>query len=462
MTIEGEIHWCEGLFLQPHHLQYMQRQILGKFTRERRTRWSYPYGVAEARLSDDQLENMRVSFDRLRVIMPSGVEVNVPDNATVPSLDIKEAFASTGAALTVSLGVPLWSASHGNVIDGGTEQGWRAKRMYCVDELERVDENTGDNPQPILVRQINARLLLDSDDRSDLEVLPLLRIVRAAGEELGLPRRDPQYIPPCLVITGSPALAELVRDMTNQVMASRNELVVQINRGGFSVEAMRGVQFEQMLRLRTLNRFSARLGGLMQAPHSLAPFEMYLELRQLLAELAALRPERDQFETVAYDHDNPAVAFKEVCAKIRGLLKGAVAARFLKTAFAAVPEQNILAANLTDEMLVSANQYFLAIKTKQDPSELAKLVLDRDRFKLMPQSLASQRVFGIQLAQELYPPIELPAQVGLHYFRLIPGESARLWDRVQQDKSLAVRWPGLESSDYEITLYMTIPSTDAT
>lgn len=461
MTIKGEIHWCEGLFLQPHHLQSMQRQILEKFTREHRLRWNYPYGVIEARISDDQLENMRVSFDRLRVIMPSGVEVNVPDNATLPSLDIKEAFASSGAPLTVSLGVPLWSPSRANVIEKGTDQDWRAKRMYHVTEIEKADENTGENPQPILVRQINARLLLDSDDRSDLEVLPLLRIVHAVGEDVGIPRRDTEYIPPCLVINGSPVLAELLRDITNQVIASRNELVVQINRGGFSVDTMRGVQFEQMLRLRTLNRFSARLGTLIQVPGGVMPFEMYLELKQMLAELAALRPDRDQFETADYNHDNPAIAFKEICTKIRGLLKGVVPARFLKAAFTLDTEQNILVANLTDEALSLPNEYFLAIKTNQDPSELAKMVLDRDKFKLMPESLAKQRVFGIQLKQELYPPVELPAQVGLHYFRVVRGESARLWDRVKQDKVLAVRWPGIESSDYEITLYMTVPGTEA-
>ena len=88
MTIKGQVHWAEGLFLQPHHLQAMQRYILENFTRERRLYWSYPYGVIEAKVSDDQLENMRVSFDRLRAIMPSGLEVNVPDNAHLPSLDI--------------------------------------------------------------------------------------------------------------------------------------------------------------------------------------------------------------------------------------------------------------------------------------------------------------------------------------------------------------------------------------
>jgi len=104
---------------------------------------------------------------------------------------------------------------------------------------------------------------------------------------------------------------------------------------------------------------------------------------------------------------------------------------------------------------------FFAIKTKQDPSELAKLVLDRDKFKLMQQSLANQRVFGVKLAQELYPPVELPAQVGLHYFRVMRSESGRLWERITQEKACTVRWPGIESSDFEVTLYMTVPDTEA-
>ncbi|MHC4583112.1 MAG: type VI secretion system baseplate subunit TssK [Planctomycetota bacterium] len=461
MTIKGQIHWCEGLFLQPHHLQYMQNSFVENFAHDRRLYWNYPYGVVEAKISDDQLENMRVSFDRLRVVMPSGLEVNVPDNAYLPSLDIKESFASSSGPLTVSLGVPTWSPSRSNVIEKETAQDWRVKRRYRVAEIEKPDENTGENPQSILVRQINGRLVLDNDDRSDLEVLPLLKIVHAAGEDVGLPRRDPAYIPPCLVIGGSPVLGELLRDITNQVMASRNELVVQVNRGGFSIENMRGVQFEQVLRLRTLNRFSARLGSLIHASNGVAPFEMYIELRQLLAELAALRPDRDQFDIVEYEHDNPAIAFNEVSTRIRGLLKGVVRAKFLKVSFTMDQEQQILIAALSDEALSLPNEYFIAIKTKRDPSELAKLVLDRDKFKLMPQSLANQRVFGVKLAQELYPPVELPAQVGLHYFRVMRSESERLWKRIEQEKSLAVRWPGIESSDFGITLYMTVPDTEA-
>jgi predicted component of type VI protein secretion system len=88
---------------------------------------------------------------------------------------------------------------------------------------------------------------------------------------------------------------------------------------------------------------------------------------------------------------------------------------------------------------------------------VAELVLDHDKFKLMPRSLIIQRVFGIKLTQEKFPPVELPAQIGLHYFRLNRGESARMWERIKQEKIMALKWPGIESTDFEAVLYMTVP-----
>jgi len=452
-----QVHWHEGLFLQPHHLQHLQRQMLTVVGGERRLAWSYPYGVVEASLSGDALENMLVRFDRLRVIMPSGFEVNFPDNADLPALDIKRRFDASSSSFTVCLAVPLWYATRGNTIEHTGEDDWQVKRIYRVSEVDRPDENTGENARPIQVRRLNARLVFDDDDHADIEVLPLLRISHATGEDVGLPKQDPSFVPPCLVLGGSPTLRDLVRDLAFQVEASRKELVVQITRGGFSAESMRGVQFEQMLRLRTMNRFSGRLPSLVVAP-AVSPFEIYLELRELLGELAALQPDRDQFETARYDHDNPAVVFNDLSAKIRSLLRGAVAASFMKVVF--TKEDDKFFATLTDDQLTKPNEFFLGITTKEDPRELAKLVEDGNRFKFMAKSMIDQRIFGVKLAEERHPPVELPAASSLHYFRLLRPDSKRMWDRILQEKEIGIRWIGNEGADYEIKMFMTVPGGD--
>ena len=453
--MSAQIHWHEGLFLQAHHLQRSQKAFVDAISAERRLSWAFPYGVIEARLNPDDLENMRIRFDRLRAIMPSGIEVNYPAEAELPSIDIKQSFATSGGVLNIFLAVPLWFDARANTVDSGSATDARAKVLYRLNEVECADENSGENPKPLLMRRINARLLLESEDPSDLEVIPLLRVVRATGQDVGLPRQDSEYSGPCIVLTGSPVLMELVRDLASQVEASRKELVIQLTRGGFSLENLRGVQFEQIMRLRTLNRFSARLPSLAEAP-SVSPFFMYLELRELLGELTALHPDRDVFDVPAYDHDNPYLVFGELSAKIRSLLRGTVAPTYMKVPFTNVAE--IQTAVFEDKHFALPNDYFLGIETKEDPRGLVNLVENPDEFKLMPKSLASRAIRGVLLKEERFVPLELPAKGGLHYFRLLRSTSTRAWDQIQVEKAAVIRWPDEGVSDFQISMYMTLPA----
>jgi len=454
MSHIGEVHWHEGLFLQPHHLQTMQRHIYDSINFERRFTLKYSYGVMESAVSSDALENLMIKFDRLTAVTPGGILVRSPGNCELPSLNIKEVFESGRSSFTIYLGVPLWYAERANLVDENKGEDRRIKRQFRVHEVYRPDENSGENGQPVPIRSLNARLLIEGEDMSDLDVLPVLRIAHAAGEDVGLPRQEPGYIPPCLWTRGSATLRELIRDLVNQVEASRRELVLQIRRGGFSVENMKGIQFEQMLRLKTLNRFSARLVEFIQAP-GVTPFEVYLEFRELLGELAALYPNADHFDSSPYEHDRPALAFQDVSKKIRGLLRGAVAPSFLHVPFAM--EEGLMMAHLTETHLTQPNEYYLGIRTREDPRQLSDLVEDADKFKLMAKSLAQRSIFGVKLGLERIPPLELPSETGLTYFRLLRDESTRMWERVQEEKTLALRWPGMESSDYRIGLYMTVP-----
>ena len=452
-----EIHWHEGLFLQPHHLQRLQRGFHERLSAERRLAWAFPYGVIEARLSRGDLENMRIRFERLRALLPSGQLLDYPGNAELPSLDIKQALAKTQGAFQVSLGVPLWQSERANVLPPTGEADTRSKVLYRIQEQEVADENSGENRKPVQVRKLNARLMLDHEDPAEMELLPLLRILRATGEEIGMPRQDPEYVPPCLVLGGSPVLRELVRELVSQVEASRKELVVQVARGGFSLETIRGLQVEQLMRLTALNRFSASLPSLVMASNT-TPFGMYLQLRELLGELAALHPDRDEFEVGPYEHDNPLPVFRELASRIRSHLRGAVAPSYLKVAF--TEANGVLTATFSPEHFSQPSGYFLGIKTNLDPLVLGRFVEDGDRFKLMPQSLATRAIRGVVLKEERHPPLELPAQSDLHYFRLDRAASERIWQQVQTEKTAVIRWTGseLDWSGTSFTLYMTSPA----
>src|SRR5689334_14444163 len=124
-----DVHWHEGLFLQPHHLQWMQRQMHLEVRLARSLVAPFPYGIIESRLSHDDLADGRIRFERLRAIMPSGQEINFPGEANLPALDIKAELARGSGTLEAVLAVPLWVKNRDNAFRVGEQPDVRAKLL---------------------------------------------------------------------------------------------------------------------------------------------------------------------------------------------------------------------------------------------------------------------------------------------------------------------------------------------
>ena len=92
--------------------------------------------------------------------------------------------------------------------------------------------------------------------------LPLLRIVRATGEDVGLPKEDPEYVPPCMLSVVRQCCGKWFGTLVSQVEASRRNWLCRLLEAVSASTRCAGIQFEQLMRLRTLNRYSARLPSL--------------------------------------------------------------------------------------------------------------------------------------------------------------------------------------------------------
>lgn len=456
-----QIHWHEGLFLQPHHLQRLQKHLLDQFGAERRLTMNYAYGVLEAKLSLDDLQNQRLRFQRLRLVMPGGAVLSYPENTILPSLDIRDAFAASPKGFNVYLGLPHWFDARANTIEGEIAVGARIKQLYRVPRQvpEVMDENTGENPQPMQFRLYNAMLLLDSDDDSDIEKIPLMRVIHDVSREEPFPRLDPSYVPPCLLLSASPTLREMVREITAQVEAVREQLANIVARGSESHTISR-LQLEQTLRLRCLNRYVARMPALLaigEGNADVPPFDVYQELQTLLADLMALYPERLPFNLISYRHEDPYPCYNGTIALIRNFLHGSVAPNFWEVKFEPGRDPVSRVAKLEGKHFTEPTAWFLGIKTTLEPSTLVELVEDLDQFKLMPASFMERAIRGISLKEERFPPLELPAESGRYYFRLNVSQSRRVWEETMKELELVVRWgTQREVVDLQLSLFMTL------
>lgn len=465
MASTPQIHWHEGLFLQPHHLQALQRSGEARAADERRLATPFPYGVVSSRLATDALENAQVRFERLRVIMPDGLEVDFPGNADLPALDIKRTLQTTTQPFVVYLVAPNYDPNRANTLEAGNDDP-RIKRLYRAVEGRLMDENTGDNAQPVLLRRINARLVTEFDDRSEMQAVPVARIKIGAGDQLGQPKRDEEFVPPCLGINGAERLRRLLMDLTDAVEAARTEMVNRLRGGGWAPENLRGPQIIGLMKLQAVNRAASRLRTLvtleMPGGAGPTPLEMYLELRELLGSLAAASPDRDPFAAPKYDHDAPLEVFRELDHKVRSLLMTESATPVVKVAFKPGAEMTLERA-LAEGELDKATTILLGVASRKgDPKAIKKLLEDPLRFRLLPPSWrAMARVSGVKLEEERYPPPGLGTPTGQHYYRLVPADnstSQRAFEAIKREKNMLIDYDTTEPFDREeLAIFMTMP-----
>jgi type VI secretion system protein ImpJ len=280
-----------------------------------------------------------------------------------------------------------------------------------------------------------------------------LRVIRASGEDAGKPRQDPEFVPPSLLVCSSAVLHDLARDLVAQLDASREQLRIKTATGGLGLE----VKWELTVRLTTLNRYCASLPSIVEGG-VIPPFALYLQLRELLGELLALHPAENLFNCRNYDHLDPLPAFRELDRKIRGEIRISRAAEPLRVAFTGDP--GLLRATLEPQHFEKPTGYYLGVKTRVDRTKLAVYVTDGNKFKLMPRSLEQAAIFGVELKEESYPPLELPAQGDLFYFRLLSASNPRRWDQIKQDQAMSLVWNNreLDLSEAAFTLFMTLPT----
>ena len=467
----AHIHWYEGLFLEPHHLQALQRQVLSVPAALRSSVIPYYWGLLAWKLDERRLEQGRIRFETLNAIFPSGIEVRLDatpetSNAVLPELDISDMFRRSGSQpFTVALAVPRWQDNYANTLDAANP---RVNRMWCVETIEHRDENTGQNARAVEVRKINARLIVRrAEDETDLHVLPLVRITPAATDQNDIkPTLDRRFVPATLVLHGSPTLADMMQQLLQFVIARREQLRETVQSLGKIVpnQPVNGEVFVKVVRLRVYDRYSARLDHLLNRPF-VTPADLYLELRSMLAELASLDPTSKESERVfavpRYDHDHPFPCFDDLTKTIRLLMPGQGPGYKL---IAFRKDAKFFLADLEDKIFDEGNDFYVAVQSAGlGQNDVRKLIENNSRFILAAAKDFDGKgfPFGLRLSMES-PPVAAPSNQ--YFFRVMKSESndaLKKWRRVRDNNGrLAASFTGFDTSDFQMGVCVTMHGLD--
>ncbi len=435
MTVQAAVHWHEGMFLRPQHFQATDRHL--DLLVDRAAKWDlhYNWGLRSIDLDLDALANDRMVVRSLRARFHAGTLVAIPEDATLGELDLKTAFGGQNS-LMVYLGVPVLQLTQANVAADGDADTTR----FRIDTLQLEDENSGLNPQPVVVRRLNLRLLSGTQDHSGYEVLPLVRIKKADRAE-AVPQLDTSYIPPLLACDAWQPLAAGILQQTYHRIGKKLELFSsQVVSRGMTFDSLGQGDRLTLEQLRVMGEAYPLL-GVQAFARGIHPLSMYTELCRLMGQLSIFGAQRRPSDLPKYDHDDLGTCFWRVKQHIDALLDIVVEPEYRERSFIGAGMRMQVA--LEPAWLESGWQIYVGVQSSLSPEQCQQLLTSGLDMKIG----SSQRVdevfrlgqAGLRFNYVSRPPRALPSQPGLIYFQVDREAQKQEWDTVESSLALAIR-----------------------
>lgn len=305
------IHWYEGMFLRPQHFQATQRHLVEIAGRGDKWDLHYNWGLRAIELD---LSHHRLTIRRLKARLPGGTLVAVPEDGSLPEVDLKTALRRQ-PSVTAYLAVPRLQSSKANINPASSPNGAR----YLVDTQQLEDENTGLNSAPVEVRRLNLKLFLSSEAPGELEALPLARFTKA-DQPGARPQLDESYVPPLLACDAWQPLSEhRLGQLCRRLGKTLDVLAEQVITQNLTFDSQVPGSRQLLELLQVLNEAYASL-SVTVAAEGIHPLTMYGELCRLVGRLAIFRAQRRVPELPKYDHGNLGACFGRIQQYVDDLL----------------------------------------------------------------------------------------------------------------------------------------------
>jgi len=445
---EGSVYWHHGLFLQPQHFQLTDRNLAESLAALLGVVRPWLWGVASVEIDQGALAAGRLEFTELSVLFPDGhgaLLAHFPGDSVCAARRVPAEMIAASEGMKVYVGLRGIKPDEPNVTVAETPDALaEAPTRWAVPaEPASLNDIYSDGPTAQVRRLKNVlRIVFEPEVASmgDHSLVPVARLLRE-GEAL---RLDPAFAPACLTMTASPNLHGFMSEVRDRVLGKARQLE------GYKNLSARGGGLGELsvllMALRSLSRFAVRLDMAVRAP-TLAPWEAYSLLRELLAELSVFSLEVSALGETwegeqllpLYDHENPGPCFRALRDMAVRLLESISAGPRWIARFAY--KEPYWTVEVPQSVLAEGGEFWLVLSSeKADPERMRASA--QNMLKLSTTegitSLLVRAVPGIPLQFSEVPPAGLPRRPGALHFRI--GTESPQWNDVTLGRSLSIYW----------------------
>ena len=445
MTFWTEIHWHEGMFLRPHHLQAAQRRMETVLQAALGATRPFAWGFTELQVAPEPLENFTLRVDRCELRLKDGTWVRVPENTEVAPLNFEAAIGAGGGATDICLGVPQMQEVRANSIALERPDQVSGNPRYEPHPLTRRDENTGENPQTLYVRRMRGKLFVAGEDMTGYEVVRLGRVKRT-DRPGATPQLDELGAGPLLAIQADAPLSALLTSLADQVEAKDEVLAREAREHRMLFTDGVAANTEHLLKLHALNEARAGLRALQQSP-LLHPYDVFVVLSSLIGHLSIFHDELVPGALPVYDHDRPGESLDQVRRRILVLLDALRPMAYTERPLVRKKDErghDGLEVELDRAWIDENLDMYVGLQAEDQEIE----ELQRYLYATLDMKLASPKrspriyniaVSGLRLQVKSVPAGTLPRRPGLHYFRVdkaIGPDRTDYWKECEQERGI--------------------------
>jgi type VI secretion system protein ImpJ len=434
MSWNAKVHWTEGLFLRPHHLQQGDRYV--ENTIESRTRHvtPYPWGFAWLEIDRDLAQQSKFALRRGAGIMPDGGLFDFPAESPAPA-PITTPEAAAGQLIWLTMPARAYNSR-----EVSPEQTVNSAR-YIVG-AETVIDSTAHLRIEEEIEVAYPRLAYEirKTGKPGYVGLPIARIVEVHDRTLVF---DEKFAPPVLVCAAHPT----IEGWLDRVIGWIGNRLDELARYASDATAGGGLQSGDYLMLQCLNREIPALKHF-RSSRFVHPERLYEALLRVAGELATFSTfERRAREYGAYNHDDLESAFAPVLRDIQDFLSLRLDRRAIRLELIE-RAPNAYISTIKDRTLFQSATLILEVSARRPLSEIQTNL--PAFLKVGPNTKMNEIVHahlpGVPIVHLPTPPPQIRAISDHVYFYL--DRHSPLWPEFSQATALGMHfagdWPELQ------------------
>ena len=215
----------------------------------------------------------------------------------------------------------------------------------------------------------------EREQLGDYVLIPIAQLERM-GEEI---RLSEHFVPPCLTISSSEPLFNLIKEIRDQIAARSHQLEEYKSQRGIQTAEFGARDMVYLLALRSLNRYVPTFFHFTEA-QQVHPWMVYGALRQLIGELSSFserinvmgESEDGNRLLPNYDHRNLWECFSAAQVLVSQLLDEITAGP--EYVIRLIYDGTYYAASLKPAIFEGRNRFYLVLKTEEDPKFVLKSI----------------------------------------------------------------------------------------